>query len=77
MDFSEALKELKQGRKVTNGNWNGKGMYLEVQNPDKNSKMKHPYIYMKNALDELVPWTPSQLDLFSENWKVKLILKWT
>ena len=28
MDFSKALRELKNGNKVARQGWNGKGMYL-------------------------------------------------
>lgn len=27
-----------------------------------------PYIMMKNAKGDLVPWTPSQMDIFSDGW---------
>lgn len=68
MDFSDALRSLKQGSFVTNDKWNGKGMYLVMQTPDQYSKMQLPYIYMSNADGKLVPWTPSQMDLFSDGW---------
>lgn len=31
MEFEDALKELKAGKKVTNNNWNGEGMCLFMQ----------------------------------------------
>lgn len=40
MKFGAAIEKLKQGLKVTRKGWNGKGMYLMLQVPDKNSKMK-------------------------------------
>jgi len=70
MKFEEALKELKAGKKVQNTNWNGKGMYLEVQSPDAESKMRRPYIYINPGKGWEVPWTPSQMDLFSDGWEV-------
>lgn len=30
MDFSEALGHLKQGHRLQNTNWNGKGMYITM-----------------------------------------------
>lgn len=69
MDFEEALSNLKTGWQVTNEEWNGKDMYLNVQVPDIHSKMTHPYIYMVNAKGQYVPWAPSQIDLFSMGWK--------
>lgn len=86
MDFSDALRCLKQGMIVTNGNWNGKGMYIFMQpgypggvpaNDNTSNAMKidkgtvvtvEPYIMMSNAEGNLVPWTPSQMDLFSDGW---------
>lgn len=69
MDFSWALIVLKCGARVHNLGWNGKGMYLELQRPDEHSKMGLPYIFLKTVSGELVPWTPSQLDLMSEQWE--------
>lgn len=76
MDFSEALKALKEGYRVENKCWNGKGMYLALQRPDANSKMTLPYIYInfpkEHPLypDKKVPWLASQLDLLSEGWEI-------
>ncbi len=69
MDFSWALVVLKCGARVHNLGWNGEGMYLELQRPDEHSKMGLPYIFLKTVSGELVPWTPSQLDLMSEQWE--------
>ncbi len=87
MDFSEALKCLKEGMIVTNDKWNGKGMYIFMQpgypegvpaNENTASAMGieegtvvkvDPYIMMSNAEGKLVPWTPSQMDLFSDGWR--------
>jgi hypothetical protein len=46
MDFGEALKLLKQGKKVAREGWNGKGLWLELQKPDEYSKMTLPYVYL-------------------------------
>lgn len=66
--FGWAVAELKAGRKVTRTGWNGKGMYLELQRPDAHSKMTLPYIFMKTAQGDLVPWLASQTDVLSEDW---------
>lgn len=66
--FGEAITLLKNGCKVQREGWNGKGMYIELQIPDENSKMNLPYIYMKTADDKLVPWVASQTDILSEDW---------
>lgn len=68
MNFSEALIELKNGRKLSRSGWNGKGMYLELQIPDEHSKMSLPYVYMKTACNNLVPWLCSQTDMLADDW---------
>lgn len=67
--FGWALLALKSQKRVTREGWNGKNMYLELQVPDANSKMNRPYIYMKAANDELVPWVASQSDLLETDWE--------
>ena len=66
--FSDALKVLRDGGKVARSGWNGKGMWLMLQVPDRDSKMSLPYIYMHTADENLVPWTASQTDILSEDW---------
>lgn len=68
MNFGDALKALKEGHAVTRAGWNGKGMWLRLQIPDKESKMTLPYIYMKTAQGDLVPWLASQTDVIAEDW---------
>ena len=76
-NFSQALEMLKDGEKVARKGWNGKGIFIEIQRPNINSKMTHPYIYIDttglktdnpNAPKSLVPWLASQTDLLSEDW---------
>jgi hypothetical protein len=67
-DFGKALEYLKNGKKVYRYGWNGKGMWLELQLPDENSKMSLPYIYMKTVDNKLVPWLASQTDMLAEDW---------
>lgn len=70
MDFGEAIRELKAGKKVAREGWNGKGMYIAEQVPDNNSKMTLPYFYMKTACDNLVPWLASQTDILADDWEI-------
>ncbi len=69
MNFGQAIEHLKNGGKVQRSGWNGKGMYLELQSPDAESKMTLPYIFMFTADKNLVPWLASQTDILSEDWK--------
>ena len=70
MTFGEAIKQMHNGQKVCRAGWNGKGMWLAIQNPDENSKMTLPYIYMKTADNNLVPWLASQTDMLAIDWQL-------
>jgi hypothetical protein len=69
MSFGHALVALKMGKRVARKGWNGKGMWLELQVPDAHSKMTLPYIFMKTACDNQVPWLASQTDLLADDWQ--------
>jgi hypothetical protein len=68
-DIGWAVNELHNGRRVRREGWNGKGMWLELQEPDEHSKMTLPYVYMSTAQGQLVPWTCSQSDLLADDWE--------
>lgn len=69
MNFGKAIEILKVGGKVARNGWNGKGLYVELQKPNENSKMTLPYIFMKTADDNLVPWSASQTDMLANDWE--------
>jgi hypothetical protein len=71
--FENVLRMLKEGAsnvKATRAGWNGAGLYIAFQRPDKDSKMSLPYFYMRTAQGDFVPWTISQTDLVKEDWIV-------
>ena len=76
LEFGEALKFLKEGGAVTRAGWNGKGMYIKLQVPDENSKMKKPYLYIKIVTGEFVPWVASNGDLLATDWSMVDILQY-
>ena len=65
-----AVEAMMDGSKVSRDGWNGKGMYLELQVPNENSKMSLPYVYMRTVQGKLVPWLCSQTDLLADDWEV-------
>lgn len=65
-----AVDRLHAGLRVARDGWNGRGMYLELQRPDEHSKMTLPYVYMRTAQGDLVPWLCSQADLLADDWQV-------
>lgn len=68
LDFGDALEQLEAGEKMCRLGWDGKGMWLALQKPDANSKMTLPYIYMRTAQGDLVPWLASQTDVLAKDW---------
>jgi hypothetical protein len=70
MNIGDAVTALKNSGRVARSGWNGKNMYLELQKPDKNSKMTLPYIYMRTVQGDLVPWLCSQTDLLADDWQL-------
>ena len=79
MNFGQAIEAMKQGEKVARSGWNGKGIFIELQVPDINSKMTGPYIFIdttglqtdnKDAPKSRVPWLASQTDMLSDDWNV-------
>lgn len=66
--FEAALVCIRKGRKVARKGWNASNQYVQIQEPDKHSKMGLPYCYLSNAQGKFVPWVPSQGDLFANDW---------
>ena len=72
MNFSEALIHLKTGARLARTGWNGKGLRIQLQEPDGGSRMTKPYIFIADAQHNTVPWAPSQTDVLAEDW----VLTW-
>lgn len=66
--FSWALWKLKEGFMVSRSGWNGPNQWVMLQEPDENSKMSLPYIYIRTVQGDLVPWLASQTDLLADDW---------
>jgi hypothetical protein len=87
MNFGKALEALKEGKKVSRSGWNGKGMYIYIQNGSQISREQarnghlavlpepitiRPHIDMKDAEGKIViGWLASQTDLLAEDWETK------
>lgn len=83
--FGEAIKALKEGKKVQRKGWNGKGMFLFLV-PGSTFKVNRepllsiypegtdinycPHIDMKTADNKIVPWLASQTDVLAEDWVI-------
>lgn len=73
MDFGDAIKHLRKGKRLTRDGWNGRSglrMWVALQRPDAQSKMTLPYIYVTTVDGGSVPWTASQTDMLADDWRV-------
>lgn len=84
MTFSAALEAVKEGRRITRSGWNGAGQYIWYVPPGSYPARMEAikgvfpddlvpyagYLALKNAQNEVVPWTPSQGDLFATDWVI-------
>lgn len=82
MDFGEAIKLLKQGKRVQREGWNGKNQYIELAtnisyiNANKDTiNAEHKAIGNKaiafvGTSGVQIGWLASQADMLAEDWKV-------
>lgn len=83
MNYSEALYELKKGKKLARRGWNGKNMFLyfvpetgHVPHTETSMSLVNKeglvpyesYIAICTAKGTIVPWCCSQTDMLSEDW---------
>lgn len=83
MDFGDAIRAMKAGKRVAREGWNGKGMFLFLvggstftvnREPlmsimgEGTQVQYHAHIDMKTAQGYIVPWLASQADMLSEDW---------
>lgn len=85
MDFGDAIRAMKNGKRVSRDGWNGKGMFLFLVNGstftvnrepllsimgDGTQVQYHAHIDMKTAQGYVVPWLASQSDMLADDWVV-------
>jgi hypothetical protein len=83
MDFGDAIRAMKDGKRVAREGWNGKGMFLFLVNGSTFTLNREPllsimgegtqiqyhaHIDMKTAQGYVVPWLASQSDMLSDDW---------
>jgi hypothetical protein len=77
MDFGDAIRALKEGKRVARAGWNGKSMwlcYVSAEAYDVGVRTMRgvdkflPWIGMKTADGGFVPWLASQTDMLAEDW---------
>lgn len=67
--FSNALISLKAGNRVGRAGWNGRGMCIRMAAGDERGSML-PFIVMRTARGDLVPWLASQTDILADDWEL-------
>jgi len=85
MDFSQALIEVKAGKKAARSGWNGRGMFIFLVGgstfqvnrppllgiyPEGTTINYHAHVDMKTADGQIVPWLCSQTDMLADDWGV-------
>lgn len=70
MGFEEALKLLKEGKRMQRLGWNGKGMWIRLVRVPLPPDSGLPYLEMSTAQGKIVPWVASHTDLLSEDWRI-------
>jgi hypothetical protein len=72
--FGEALHYVKNGRRIARTGWNGKGMFLfqistwTYTDGKQDHYPNRPFIAMKTADNQVVPWVASQTDILASDW---------
>ena len=61
---------MRAGGRVCRHGWNGRDMWIALQEPDAHTKMSLPYVYMRTAQGGTVPWLCSQSDLLADDWDI-------
>lgn len=85
VDFGEAIRLLKDGKKLSRKVWNGSGMYAyyvpansypaltEIAKKEfgENALVPYrPYLALKTAQNDVATWNPSTSDCLAEDWFV-------
>ena len=82
--YGLAIEALKIGHRAFRAGWNGKNMFIFLMaekhsDPEymlddvfsKDMGVNHsPYIAIKTANNKIVPWTPSQEDMLTDDWVI-------
>lgn len=69
MDFSEALRRIKNGEGAYRCNWQHKDCLVVAVIPDGPSIPSAPFLCLFTPAGNSVPWIPSHVDLFANDWE--------
>lgn len=75
-DIGRAKNVMLNGLRVARKGWNGKNMYLfyipvwTYTDGKQDNFPNLPFIAMKTATNEVVPWLASQTDILAEDYEI-------
>lgn len=79
MDFSDALRALNQGKRLTRTGWNGRGMFIFLASsamaiphtPWPTGQIVYePHIDLRTVSGQFIPWLASQTDILAKDWEL-------
>lgn len=83
LDFGQAIRAAKNGKKVARAGWNGQGMYAyyvpaqsfaaitSIAKEEFGEKVPYrAYWALKTAQDDVATWAPSGSDSLAEDWQI-------
>ena len=83
MNFGEALREAKAGKKIQRIGWNGQGMYAyivpanaypaitDIAGKEFGDMVPYrAYWALKTAQNDVATWAPSGSDSLAEDWQI-------
>jgi len=74
LNFGQAFSALKEANCCMRLPKWSTDVVIKMQIPDENSKMSAPYLYVESRYGR-VPWMPTVIELFSEDWEIRYILE--
>lgn len=66
MTFSQVIEALKKGHQARFSFW-PEGVKVALHKPQKESKLTQPYFYVISSCGNF-PWTPTQIEILSDQW---------
>ena len=85
LSFGDAIRAMKDGKRVARGGWNGRGMFLFLVPGSRFTVSRapllgiyeagteieyHAHIDMKTAQGYVIPWLASQADMLADDWRI-------
>jgi hypothetical protein len=70
MNFGQAIEAMKRGEAVARAGWNGKGMFVYIDDGHPEIGGWRPFVVIKDATDMRGPWNASQADMLAEDWAI-------